>query len=252
MVILMNLIKKVYRLLVESKIITLAASFAFFLFLNGGSYLFLFITLSNYLPFDFRSLIVLNIEDGLSKEILLYFINHNVSLPYSIFLIITSIYSSSSLYYHFIHISDVLIDENRSNKRLKSISVMVIFLTIASFILSINSVFLSYNYSVYKMIISLSFIIVICLLIYTLNVVGLNSLNIKKLYKGIIFSHVYFILLTMLFMIYIKIFSNVKIIYGVFSFIIIFMLYIYLISIGLLIGIYINGKNIEVYKILKE
>jgi uncharacterized BrkB/YihY/UPF0761 family membrane protein len=129
---------------------------------------------------------------------------------------------------------------------------MVIFLTIASLILSINSVFLSYNYSVYKTIISLSFIIVICLLIYTLNVVGLNSLNIKKLYKGIIFSYVYFILLTMLFMIYIKTFSNVKIIYGVFSFIIIFMLYIYLISIGLLIGIYINGKNIEVYKILKE
>lgn len=251
MVILM-IIKKIYHLLVESKIITLAASFAFFLCLNGGSYLFLFITLSNYLPFDFRSLTILNVEEGLTKEILLYFINHNVSLPYSIFLIITSIYSSSSLYYHFIHISDVLIDKNRSNKRLKSISIMVLFLTIASIILSINSVFLSYNYSVYKTIISLSFIIVITLLIYTLNVVGLNSLNIRTSYKGIIFSYVYFILLTILFMIYIKVFSNIKIIYGIFSFIIIFMLYIYLISIGLLIGIYINGKNIEVFKLFKK
>ena len=116
MVIILYLIKKIHHLLVESKIITLSGSFAFFLFLNGGSYLFLFIALSNYLPFDFRSMTILNIEDGLTKDLLLYFINHNVSIQHSIFLIITSIYSSSSLYYHFIHISEVLIDKDRSNK----------------------------------------------------------------------------------------------------------------------------------------
>jgi uncharacterized BrkB/YihY/UPF0761 family membrane protein len=252
MVILMYLIKRIYHLLVESKIITLSGSFAFFLFLNGGSYLFLFIALSNYLPFDYRSLIIMNIENNLTKDVLLYFINHNASITYSIFLIITSIYSSSSLYYHFIHISEVLTDKDRNNKRLKSITVMVIFLTLVSFILSLNSIFLTYNYDIYKTVISLSLVLIIFILIYTLNVVGINTLNIKKLYKGMIFSYIYFVLLTIVFLIYLNLFSNMKIVYGIFSFIIVFMLYVYLISIGLLIGIYINGKNIEVYKLFKK
>jgi hypothetical protein len=68
----MYLIKRIYQLIVESKIVTLSGSFAFFLLFNGGSFFFLFIALSNGLPFDFRSLIVINLEDGLLKSILLY------------------------------------------------------------------------------------------------------------------------------------------------------------------------------------
>ena len=188
MVNLMELIRKIYHLLVDTKIITLAASFAFFFCFNSGSYLFLFISLSNYLSFDFRSLTIINLDNGLLKDILLYLINHNTSLTHSLFLVITSIYSSSSLYYHFIHISDLLVDSKIENKRLKSITVTLIFLFLVSMIFSGVSVFLSYNYQIYKTIISISVIVIIFLVVYMLNVIGMNTLKISRLYTGVLFS----------------------------------------------------------------
>ena len=253
MVILMYIIKRIYNILLETKMMTLAGSFAFFLLLNGGSFLFLFIVLSNYLPYDFRSLIILNLEEGALKEVLLYFIKHNSSLSYSIFLVITSTYSASSFYYHFMHISENLVLKNKNdNKRIKAITFVIISLVSISLILSITTVFLSYNYHVYKTIITLSLIVIVLIFIYILNIMGLNTMKLKKIYKGIIFSYSYLLLVTILFLTYIKVFSNFKIIYGLFSFLVIFIFYIYLISIGLLIGILINGKNIDVYKIFKK
>ena len=86
-------------------------------------------------------------------------------------------------------------------------------------------------------------IILVSVVLYLINIIAIKEYNIKKIYKGYLFSFVYTIIFTVGFIIYLRLFSNFKIIYGVLSFIFIFCFYIYSICIGLLVGICINNEK---------
>lgn len=245
--------KKIYHLLIDNKIPTLAGSLTFFLVLNGGSFLFLYTILSNYLPHSFIELFINELEEGDFKDFIGYFFNHQDSLPYSLFLIGSSVFSSSSLYYHLIHISELIGVKTISlsiSKRLLAIILTLLFL-IGIHIITISSAYLMITFKdISNYILWLTLFVIFNIIIFVINFTVIKTYKIKEIYKGSIFSIVYFIIFTIGFIFYVNTFSNFKIVYGFFSFIVIFMFYLYSLSIGVIIGIYINCKKLDVFKFL--
>lgn len=246
-----DMIKRIYHLIVDAKIPTMAGALAFFLFVNGGSYLFLFVTLSMYLPFDLNIIINEGISDGLLRDFLLYLVNHSANLNYSIFLILTSIYSSSSLYYHFMHIGEQLSktpQEHKISKRVRALALVFLFLVLISLIIISMSLIGSLLSIPYRTVLIISIIGILFIMLYIGNVLIFHT-N-KKIIKGVLFSLAYVVIFTILFVVYLSYFSNLKVVYGVFSSIIVFMFYIYILCIGVLLGIYVNSKNLDVFRLL--
>ena len=239
-------IKYLYKLIVGNKIPTLASSIAFNIILNGGSFLFLYLIFSRYFNNSFINQIINNLGDGDFKDLIVYFIDYQNNISYSFFLIITSIYSASSLYYHFINVIELL--TNRSIKINISRRIISIILTIL-FLLGINIITMlivelirNINLNLRAGIILLIILLIVGIL-YFINFISVRDKSFKKMYRGLIFSMLYILLFTIGFIVYLNIFSNFKVIYGVLSFIFIFCFYIYFISIGILIGVCINVKN---------
>jgi membrane protein len=67
-----------------------------------------------------------------------------------------------------------------------------------------------------------------------------HQVRFKEIKKGSLFTTLFWFVATLLFNIYLKIFTNYKAIYGAVSFFIIFMIWIYLMAQGLVIGFIIN------------
>lgn len=242
----MERIKRIYHFVVDSKIPTLSGALCFFLLLNGGSYLFLLVSFSSYFLVDLIPYVEQNMMDGIVKEILIYLFHHQSNLSISIILLATSLYSSSSLYYHFMHICEIITKKPLDfviSKRIQAIILapILIFLFLALLILLLIAERRIGGY------IYILYFILLILFIYIFNKIALRSYTIGGLYKGIIFSSIYCISFTLLFIVYLKIFSSFKVVYGVLSFLIIFLFYLYSITIGLFLGIYMNCKNLEVW-----
>ena len=83
----------IFHFVVESKITTLAGSLCFFLLLNGGSYIFLIVSITSFI-IDYETIINSLLNDGLIKDLLVYLFKHSSSIQFNIILILTSIYSS--------------------------------------------------------------------------------------------------------------------------------------------------------------
>lgn len=245
--------KRIYFLLLNKKIPTLAGSLSFFLVLNGGSFLFLYIVLSNYLPHSFLDLFLNQLEEGDFKKVVEYFFNYQDRLPYSIFLIFSSVFSSSSLYYHLMHISELISGKHFDlsiSRRLLAIILTLIFLLLIHLI-TISSTYLTLIFkNISNYILWGTIFLIFTIVIFVINFTALRTIKISEVYKGSIFSIVYFIIFTIGFIIYLNTFSNFKVVYGFFSFIVILMFYLYSLSIGLIIGIDINCQKIDVFKLL--
>ena len=245
---MMKIIKNFYHLVVDNKLPTLAGALCFFILINGGAFFFLFVNLFSYYLNDIKSVIITNTSNDMIRDLLIYLIEHNANLPYSLFLIITSIYSSSTLYYHILNVSE-LITKKPISVRLSKRIISLILVPIILIILYIILLVLSVLYTLFKVVTIVLIFILLLLLIIFFNIMVLRDYRVKIMIKGIIFSLLYIIVFTLLFIAYLSIFSNFKIVYGILSFFIIFLFYIYNVVIGLLIGAFINWKNIEVFNI---
>ena len=247
------MLKRIYYLLNDKKISTLAGSLTFFLVLNGGSFLFLYIVLSNYLPHSFLDLFLKELKESDFKDFVKYFFSYQDNLSYSLFLIGSSIFSSSSLYYHLIQISTILGCGKLNvsvSKRLLAIVLTLLFLII----LHVITIFSTYVMLIFKnisnYILWFTLFIIFSVVIIVINLTALHTIKISNVYKGAIFSIIYFIIFTFGFIIYVSTFSNFKVVYGFFSFFVILMFYLYVLAIGLIIGIDINCQKLDVFKFL--
>lgn len=236
------MIKYFYRLLIDNKIPTLAASLSFNIILNGGSFLFLYLIMSRYFDNSILNQFINSVEDSKLKDLIVYFIDYQNNINYSFFLVITSIYSASSLYYHLINVLELLTKRSYKvnlSRRIVSIILTVLFLVVINIII----MFLFEIIRSFKIGFIILVLLVTSLILYLVNMVCLKEMNFKKIYKGFIFSLLYFLLFTISFILYLRVYSNFKVIYGVLSFMFIFCFYIYSNCIGFLIGICINVKN---------
>ncbi len=248
------MIKNIYHLIVDHKIPTLSCSLAFITILNGGSFLFLYIILSTLFHNSFNDLVMEQIQEGKLKDLILYFFNYQNNLPYSIFLIGTSIYSSSSLYYHLMNIVELLTYNPfhmSLSKRILSVILTILFLLGFNFITLILTEFILFFNRLYQILSYLLLLIVFFCIIYFINCIAIRTVYFKRIYKGVFFTMTYVIFFTIGIAIYLSFFSNFKIVYGVLAFGVILFFYIYILCIGILMGIYINHKNINLRKLLK-
>lgn len=242
------MLSKIYHFVMDKKIPTLASAIAFNLIMNGGSFLFLFIILSGFFSNSFHEVFLNSFEDGKLKDLISYFFDYQNNISYSILLVITSIYSASSLYYHLIGIVEFITEQTYSisfSKRILAIGITIIYLIGLNIFTLIASEIILFLNRLYHILSWILLLFVFILTIYVVHVISLKTYRFKRLYKGILFTTIYFILFTIGFVIYLKLFSNFKIVYGILSFFIILYFYIYVLCIGLLLGINFNYLNIN-------
>ncbi len=249
------MIRQIYHFIMDKKIPTLASAIAFSLIMNGGAFLFLFILLSGLFSNSFQEVILNTIENGKLKDLVAYFFDYQNNISYSILLVITSLYSASSLYYHLIGIVEFITDTsyNRSvSKRILSIGVTIIYLiglNIITLLASEIIIHFSYLYSILSLFL---LFLVFVLTVYLIHSVSFRTYNIKRIYRGVIFTAIYFLIFTIGFILYLKLFTSFKIVYGILSFFIILFFYIYILCIGILLGINLNHLNINFHFLSKN
>lgn len=240
------MIKYFYRLIIDNKIPSLASIVAFNIILNGGAFLFLYLLISNVFNNSLLNQILEKFEDGELKELFMYFTDYQNNMKYSLFLIFTSIYSASSLYYHIINVIELLTGRRydiRISKRIVSVVLTVVFLVIINVIAVLFFEIINRTLVSFKIGVSGLILILIGLSLYYFNYICVKTMRFNKIYKGYLFSFFYILLFTIGFIVYLDYFSNFKVIYGVLSFIFIFCFYIYSICVGVLIGLCMNIKN---------
>lgn len=246
-----------YRLLKSYNFTTLAGTIAFFFIVNGGSLAFLISLTLNLFHFDYNLSITNN---NTIKQILTY-LNLSPSngyTPYYIVLIATSIWSSSTFFYHIIKTGELIYKTMRKPyhffHRITSIILVFIFIVIILIslvlLLILNYLNNRINNSFIKLTlkVSLYFILPIVIIIYFMLFVPPIRLKINEIYKGTLFTIIFWFLISILFRVYLNIFTNFKAIYGALTFLIITMIYIYLLAIGLVIGLIVNLEEISKIK----
>ena len=111
MVIKLKWLISMYRMITNKNYSTLAGAISFFIIVNGGSLLYLIIVSLNYFNYD------LNIDFGsdLVSKVLKYVYDTSkaFSHSYSIFFIITSMWSSSTLFYHLLRSSELIYNKKK-------------------------------------------------------------------------------------------------------------------------------------------
>ncbi len=221
---------------------TLSGSIAFFLIINGGSIAYLILFISNLFNFEFR------IEN---KTIMTFLTNIENKIDYSnnfltIFFIITSIYGASSLFFHLLKTGEMIYEEINDKFTIIRRLTAIIFLTTTIFIIELffvllvmgDNVFSNIFWNAIKYIILLiiPYIIAICVNFF----VTPHSVKFKEINRGALFTTFFWYVVTIGFTVYLNIFTNYKAIYGALTFFIVFMIWVYLLAQGLIIGIIFN------------
>ena len=221
---------------------TLSGSIAFFLIINGGSIAYLILFISNLFNFEFR------IEN---KTIMTFLTNIENKIDYSnnfltIFFIITSIYGASSLFFHLLKTGEIIYEEINDKFTIIKRLTAIIFLTTTIFIIELFFILLVMGDNAfsnifwhaikYLILLIIPYIIAVCVNFF----VTPHSVKFKEINRGALFTTVFWYIVTIGFTIYLNIFTNYKAIYGALTFFIVFMIWIYLLAQGLIIGIILN------------
>lgn len=203
--------------------------------------------------------IKLDDSDGIITKVLTENITLSGNIFYTIFFLATTIYGASTLFFHLIKAGEMVYQVSHKKfrvvKRISALIFMIFFISlIESFLLILliskyifsNSFLFLIKYLIYILI---PYIISICLHFFATP----NEVKYKDIKKGAIITTIFWFLATIIFNVFVKIFTNFKAIYGALSFFIIFMIWIYLISQGFVFGIiynyYYKEKNINLLDI---
>ena len=220
-----DLLKKI----IDKKLTTLSGGIAFFIVINGGSILYLIMLI-------ITKLTSINYPEFLSHL--------TFSKSYFIFYILSSIYSASSLFVHIINAKELIMEVKEKKyrfNRLISLILVIVFLgfvLVSGFIIVIieevkNTILLLFLKKI------LYLIIPYCLIVFINKFVSPQKNSFKKILIPSLISYIGMYLSTIGFRIYLYYFQNFKQVYGTLSFLIIFMFWIYLISISLVLGFFL-------------
>lgn len=257
----MQQIINLYKKISNKSYSTLAGSIAFFLIINGGSVFFLIINICNNFGYDiFNYVDITYLPDQFTLIIDIMYVE-SIKNNYSIFYIITSIISGSTLFYHLIKVNEIIYETKATEinmlNRIFSIILIIIFLVIVilTFIifLILNLITKGTFYNTILKYVTM-FLIPFLLIMYIEKVNTPISNSLFDIFPGVIFSTLFWFISTIGFTIYLNIFLNYKNSFGALSFFVVFMVWVYLLSQGLIIGFIINHnrslKKINKHKII--
>ena len=214
-----------------------SAAFSFYLIINGGSTVFLLINILSLFINKFS----IKIPNTILNNIYYSLVSYNKNYTFSIIILCTSIYSTSTLFMSYLKGVELITNSKYIyNKRIISI--------IFSLLLPFIFIIMLLIFILLKIINIISVLIIYILLYFIFQFIlqgfALKSISIKFLYKGIIISFLFSFIFSLSFLIFLNYFSF-KEIYGIFSLIISFIFFLYMNIFGLYLGIYYNWKKIE-------
>lgn len=244
------MIKKItdyYSYLKSKRYDTLAGTLSFYFVLCIIPLLYL--SLSLYL----RLGKVLHLETPL-PEIISQVVDFDLHAGVSIFFLLTTIYSASSLFLHLRRTGEIIYGIKKPQKSIRSRIFSCFIVILSMFIVAFAMLGLSI---VEKMLADLSTIIIFRIitasLLYLLLFAFLvlinqyattKKLSFKQMKKGVIFTILYITIVSIIFFLYVTLLANYTFLYGYLSTAIIVLLYIYFMMKGVVAGIIINQKNL--------
>ena len=232
-------IYQAYRLLMKKSYSTLSGAVAFFLIINGGSILFLTISVGNLfnISFDIDNDVINNVVETIIA---------NATYSSSFFFIITSIYSASSLFFHLIKTGEIIYEEVNNRFNMLKRFIAIIFLCAFIFIVETFFVilFLSrtlFNNFLWNIFRYISFMVVAYLLsLCIIFFITPHRVRYHEIKRGAMLATSLWYLITVLFTLFLNIVTNYKAIYGSLSFYVVFMIWVYLLAQGLIVGVVYN------------
>ncbi|MFI3252431.1 MAG: YihY/virulence factor BrkB family protein [bacterium] len=243
----MQQIMNLYKKISSKSYSTLAGSIAFFLIVNGGSVFFLINNICNVLGYEMINYIDIDYLPDQLNELINSLYQNSIQGNKSIFYGLTSIVSGSTLFYHIIKISEIIYEDRITEitwlYRVFSILLVIVFLllVVLAFVsfLVVNSITKNthLNFIVkYGMMFFIPFFIIL----YINKVATPFKNKLGEIILGVLFSTLFWFVVTIGFSIFLNIFLNYKNSYGALSVFIVFMVWMYLLSQGLIIGMIIN------------
>lgn len=236
-----------YNYAKEKKYTTLAGSLSFFFILSFIPIIYLALSIYN------KIINMLNMTMEIPK-ILEKYVSFDLNAKISILFLITTIYSSSQLFFQLRRVGEIIYKTKKRERAIKqkllSILISLLFILISSGALIIfrmtKEIITNINYSVVINIFSFLFIylVLISFIIIVNQYATTIKLHMHQLIYGVIFSVVYITIVSIGYYLYIILISNYEALYGVFSTIIVSFIYIYLMFIGIILGIIINERRI--------
>lgn len=236
---------RLYKLLINKKYSTVSGAISFFVLLNGWSLLFLILYVFNSLNIG-ESIIIKAphiISDFFTyyREIAIEGVGKK-----SVFLVLSSFFSTSSLFYHLLRAGELIYEKKRDRERIYNRIASFIFM-ISFILLIVATVFLKIiltNISgglLYTLLNSVVTLILMFLIVLFVNYyITPTRIKIKKLLLGSIFTTLYWIFCGYIFIVIIK-FTNYGSIYKGLEIVVLSQLYIYIMCIGFIVGVVINS-----------
>lgn len=253
-------ILRLYEDLKERHFTTMAGAIAFFVIINCGSLFFLIASIFHLFNFKIPTSGVF--ANDYFTHILNFFDENTKRINAShIILSVTSLWSSSTLFYHIMLIGEIIYNEKRKRyylmHRIVAILLVIIFMLLILlmiFMIILGNMILDYLKNIWlkslfetlMMMIIPSFIIVFFLIF-----VPPYKLSFKNIMPGYLITISSWIISTLAFELYLRFFSNFKAFYGIFTMIIIGVIYLYILIIGLIIGLVAN-EHIPKNRMMKD
>ena len=248
-------IKEKYGVLVLKKYSTLAGTLVFFLIMSIVPLSFWLSLLVGRLPVDTEKILSLPVFDSV-KNVLLYIQGEakNATSSASIILIFTTLYSSTTLFYQMRRSGEIIYDYRRQTKGLKVrvgalilliivMAVVVLFLLLFALGSVLFSRFLSAEWELladYLLLALIAFFLVLLLNVYICP----HKTPLKYFLSGTFLTVGLWVLAVIGFSIYLKI-GNMGRLYGALSAIIVFLLWLYVLTTCFIVGVIFNSEVIS-------
>ena len=235
-------IKGFFKTMGKKKYDTLAGSLTFFFLLTCVP--ILYITLFFYGQIANAMKLDLAIPEWLKE-----YITFDLNVGVSIFFIFATIFSTTKFFVQIKKIGDIIynVKEPVGSIKLKIASVLIAILFILVLIGGLLLMSLANHFSKYfpawlTRVLSLSLIAgVFFLLIVVIDKTATPTLSMKKhVYRGAFITLGYTLIASIIFSIYLALFANFNQLYGSLTTLLLFLLWMYLISKGIVIGIVVN------------
>ena len=247
-------VKEKYDLLSLRKYTTVAGTLVFFLIMSIVPLSFWLSLIIGRLPVDTEDILSLPVFDSV-KNVLLYVQKEamNATTGASVILIVTTLYSSTNLFYQMRRSGEIIYDYHQERQGLKLrlgalllliivMALVVVFLLVFALGSFLLSRILSHKWELladYALLMLVSFFLVLLLNMYICP----YKASMRCFLPGTFITVIAWIAAVIGFSVYLKI-SNVTRLYGALSAIIVYLLWLYVLMICFIVGVIFNSERV--------
>lgn len=247
-------LKEKYALLTQRKYTTLAGTLVYFLIMSIVPLSFWLTLLVGKLPIDIDEVLSLPIFESV-KDMLVYVRNEasNATTSASVVLVFTTLYSATNLFYQIRRSGEIIYDYRHETQGLKLrlgalillimvMSLVVAFLSLFAFGSFVFSQLLSRRWQLiadYALLAAVAFLLVLLLNVYVCP----YKASMRYFLVGTLLTVVLWTIAVVGFSVYLRV-SNLTRLYGALSAAIVFLLWLYILTVCFIVGVIFNSERI--------